>query len=179
MARHLDSRQHRMAVHMIRSKWLSNPQISQIAKCSERSVTELRRKLRLYGTAKPHLVRAGRPPSITPLMLEALCDHLERFLPAWSRRCCFKRVSRVSQMIRSPSKVPIQGDSLTLRGLYCTHPTHPVPSSCRHHSFSCFTKEVKMPRQERVTGLAEQSWPTAARAGWFQDVPFLSHSPTS
>lgn len=76
MARHLDSRQHRMAVHMIRSKRLSNPQIAQIAKCSERSVTELRKKLRLYGTAKPHLVHAGRPPSITPLMFEALCDHL-------------------------------------------------------------------------------------------------------
>lgn len=61
---------------MICSKRLSNPQIAQIAKCSERTVTELRRKLRLYGTARPHLVRAGRPPSITPLMLEALCDHL-------------------------------------------------------------------------------------------------------
>lgn len=61
---------------MIRSKRLSNSQIAQIAKCSERTVTELRRKLRLSGTARPHLVRAGRPPSITPLMLDALCDHL-------------------------------------------------------------------------------------------------------
>lgn len=65
-----------MTVHMICSKRLGNPQIAQIAICSERTVTELCRKLRLYGTTRPQLVCAGRPPSITSLMLEALCDRL-------------------------------------------------------------------------------------------------------
>lgn len=64
-----------MIVHMITKK-LTTSQIAKIADCSERSVTYIRRKLRLYGTVKPRLGGAGRPPTITPLMLEALCDHL-------------------------------------------------------------------------------------------------------
>ena len=76
MARHLDSRQHKIILHMIRSNKLTTSQIAAVAKCSPRSVSYIRRKLRLYGTAKPCLLRAGRPPSITPLMIKALCDHL-------------------------------------------------------------------------------------------------------
>ncbi|OJD09561.1 hypothetical protein ACJ73_10222 [Blastomyces percursus] len=42
------------------------------AGCSERTVTHIRRNLRLFGSASPPLIRAGRPRSITPSMLDVL-----------------------------------------------------------------------------------------------------------
>jgi hypothetical protein len=44
--------------------------------CSECTITHIRKNLRLFGSASPPLVRAGRLRSRTPMMLDARCDHL-------------------------------------------------------------------------------------------------------
>lgn len=61
---------------MILSKLLTTSQMAKAAACSERTITHIRKNLRLFGSASPPLIRAGRPRSITPPMLDALCDHL-------------------------------------------------------------------------------------------------------
>lgn len=77
MARNLESWQREIIVHMIHTrKKLTTSQMAGIAKCTERSVTHIRKNLRLFGTARASPVPAGRPPSITPLMLDALRDYL-------------------------------------------------------------------------------------------------------
>jgi transposase len=65
-----------MIIHMIRSKKFTMQQIADAAKCSRRSVSNIHRKLQKFGSARPCLVHAGRPPTFTPLMLDALCEHL-------------------------------------------------------------------------------------------------------
>lgn len=52
------------------------PEIAQAAECSNVSISKILKKLRFFGCAKPVLVRAGRPSSITPLMITDLCNHL-------------------------------------------------------------------------------------------------------
>ena len=77
MARNLESWQREIIFHMIHSrKKLTTTQMAGIAKCTERSVTHIRKNLRLFGAARAPPVPAGRPASITPLMLDALCDYL-------------------------------------------------------------------------------------------------------
>jgi hypothetical protein len=75
MARTLDSQRHAMIVHMIRSGRFTTLQIAKAANRSKCSGANIRKKL-LFGSARPRLVRAGWPPSITPLMLDTLCEHL-------------------------------------------------------------------------------------------------------
>jgi transposase len=55
---------------------LTNPQIAKAVRCSERSVTNIRLNLRLFGSARAPSNRSGRQRSITLLMLKALCEHL-------------------------------------------------------------------------------------------------------
>lgn len=55
---------------------LSTAQIARAANCSERSVSNIRSKLRLFGTARAPPNRVGRRRSITAPMLKALCEHL-------------------------------------------------------------------------------------------------------
>lgn len=61
---------------MLKSNELTISQIANAAECSKRSVYSIRSNLELFGSAKALLIRAGRPRILTPLMLEALCDHL-------------------------------------------------------------------------------------------------------
>lgn len=61
---------------MILSKSLTTSQITDAAGCSARSITTIRTNLRQFGDTRAPPIRAGRPRSITPPMLEALCDHL-------------------------------------------------------------------------------------------------------
>lgn len=76
MARNLKSWQREIIVHMIHSrKKLTTAQMAGIAKCTRRSVTHIRKNLRLFGTTRAPPVPAGRPPSITPLYA-LLCDYL-------------------------------------------------------------------------------------------------------
>jgi transposase len=50
--------------------------MANIAECSERSIKAIRSNIHYFGTAKAPLNGRGRPRSITPPMLEALCEHL-------------------------------------------------------------------------------------------------------
>lgn len=77
MARNLESWQRTMIVHMIRSKkTLTTSQMARLAKCSERSITNIRKNMRQFGTARSPQIRTGQAPCITASMVDALCDHL-------------------------------------------------------------------------------------------------------
>ena len=77
MARNIDPWQRKMIIHMICSKnRLTTSQMAKVAKCSERSITNIRKNIRLFGSARAPPVPVGRQPSIAPIMLDALCDHL-------------------------------------------------------------------------------------------------------
>lgn len=77
MARNIDPWQRKMIVHMIRSKnRLITSQMAKVAQCSERSLTNIRKNLRLFGSARSPPVSVGRQLSIAPIMLDAFCDHL-------------------------------------------------------------------------------------------------------
>lgn len=61
---------------MISSGELTTSQIAEAAGCSKRAITRIRSNLRVFGSIKAPSIKAGRPRSITPNMLEALCDRL-------------------------------------------------------------------------------------------------------
>ncbi|KAJ5471949.1 hypothetical protein N7539_008518 [Penicillium diatomitis] len=50
--------------------------MAEAAECSERTIKNIRKNLRLFGSVHAPPNRIGRRRSITPPMLEALCDHL-------------------------------------------------------------------------------------------------------
>lgn len=75
MGRHLEPWKHMLIHDMIR-RCFTTAQIADAAECSERSIRNIRANLRLFGSESPPLNRGGRPRSITPPMLEALCEHL-------------------------------------------------------------------------------------------------------
>lgn len=50
--------------------------MAKLAKCSERSITKIRKNMRLFGSPNSPTIPPGPSPSITPVMLDALCDHL-------------------------------------------------------------------------------------------------------
>lgn len=61
---------------MISSDELTTSEIAEAAGCSKRAIIRIRSNLRLFGSIKAPSIKAGRPRSITPIMLEALCDRL-------------------------------------------------------------------------------------------------------
>ncbi|OQD95160.1 hypothetical protein PENVUL_c118G04214 [Penicillium vulpinum] len=61
---------------MILSNKLTASEMARAAGCSKRAIFRIRSNLRLFGTIKAPPVKAGRPRSITPIMLEALCNYL-------------------------------------------------------------------------------------------------------
>lgn len=66
----------RLIQDMISSGELTTSQIAQAAGCSKRTMIRIRSNLQLFGSIKAPAIKAGRPRSITQVMLEALCDHL-------------------------------------------------------------------------------------------------------
>jgi hypothetical protein len=76
MAPRLASSQLEMIRDMISSKLLTTSQMSEAAGCSKRSIINIRTNLRLFGDVRAPPKVGGRPRIITPIMLEALCDHL-------------------------------------------------------------------------------------------------------
>ncbi|GFG19955.1 hypothetical protein IFM5058_10397 [Aspergillus udagawae] len=77
MAPRLSLLQVEIARDMILSKEpLTNTEIARVAQCSERSVTNIRRNLKLFGTPRAPENRVGRLKSITSHMLQVLCEHL-------------------------------------------------------------------------------------------------------
>ncbi|KAJ5084558.1 hypothetical protein NUU61_009137 [Penicillium alfredii] len=61
---------------MISSDELTTSQMAEAAGCSERAIIRIRSNLRLFGNVKAPPITAGQPRTITPIMLEDLCDHL-------------------------------------------------------------------------------------------------------
>jgi transposase len=61
---------------MILSKSLTASQMAKAAECSKRSIINISNKLRRFGNARLPPTRVGRRRSITPPMIEALCDRL-------------------------------------------------------------------------------------------------------
>lgn len=61
---------------MILSKSLTTSQMAEAAECSTRSIINIRNNLRHFGSVRAPFTRVGRRRSITPLVLEVLCDHL-------------------------------------------------------------------------------------------------------
>lgn len=76
MARHLEPWQRTKIVHMIRSKKFTPSQIAKSMGCDRRSVSTIRKNLRVFGTAGTPSVQAGCQPTVTPYMTDALLDHL-------------------------------------------------------------------------------------------------------
>ncbi|KAJ5102349.1 hypothetical protein NUU61_004571 [Penicillium alfredii] len=66
----------RLINDMIQSQSLTRSQMAKAAECSEQTIKNIRRNLRLFGHVHAPPTRVGRRRSLTPPMLEALCDHL-------------------------------------------------------------------------------------------------------
>jgi transposase len=75
MAPNLGKSQHNIINIMIPSKAKAT-EIATAARCDPRSVRTIREKIRVLGTANAPRNRPGRKRSITPCMLDALCEHL-------------------------------------------------------------------------------------------------------
>ncbi|KAJ6441866.1 spc7 protein [Purpureocillium lavendulum] len=78
MAPRLNPSQHKRARAMILVENLSIPEIAAQLGCHERTVSRLRRKVRLFGDTRTptELYRTGRPNAVTPLMIETLRKEL-------------------------------------------------------------------------------------------------------
>lgn len=82
MARNIDTWQRKMIIHMICSKSkLTTSQMAKVTQCSERSITQIRKNLRLFCSARYPQISVGRQPSIAPIMLDEqisiLCENGE------------------------------------------------------------------------------------------------------
>ncbi|KAI2681221.1 hypothetical protein DTO013E5_7825 [Penicillium roqueforti] len=61
---------------MIESQSLTTTQMAEEAECSKVTIINIRRNLRQFGSVHAPPTRVGRKPTVTPLMIDALCDHL-------------------------------------------------------------------------------------------------------
>jgi hypothetical protein len=61
---------------MIESQSLTTSQMAEEADCSKPTIKNIRRNLQQFGSVHAPPTRVGRRCTVTPLMLEALCDHL-------------------------------------------------------------------------------------------------------
>jgi hypothetical protein len=76
MAPHLAASQHLLIHDMILSRSLTDTQMAEVAGCSDRSIRAIRSNLRYFGTTSAPFNGIGRRRSITPLMLQTLCEYL-------------------------------------------------------------------------------------------------------
>lgn len=61
---------------MIHRGDLSISQMAQAAGCNRSTILRISSKIRMFGSVKSPSNKGGRPRSITPVMLEALCEYL-------------------------------------------------------------------------------------------------------
>ena len=61
---------------MIESQSLTTSQMAEEAECSKLTIINIRRNLRHFGSVHAPLTRIGRRRTVTPLMMQALCEHL-------------------------------------------------------------------------------------------------------
>jgi hypothetical protein len=67
LAKNIESWQRKMIIHMICSNnRLSTSQMAKVAQCSECSITNIRKNLRLFGSARSPLASVGPQRSIAP-----------------------------------------------------------------------------------------------------------------
>lgn len=76
MAPNLAPSQHDQIRDMIVGQSLTNPQMADVAGSSIRTIKSIRANLRCFGNTKAPRNGCGRPRSLTPPMLDALCEHL-------------------------------------------------------------------------------------------------------
>jgi hypothetical protein len=76
MAPNLAPSQHDPIRAIILDKMLKTREMANVAECSERSIKAIRSNLYYFGTTKAPPNGGGRPRSITPPMLEVLCEQL-------------------------------------------------------------------------------------------------------
>lgn len=81
---------------MILSRSLTTSEIVEAARCTPRSVITIRSNFRQFGDTRARPIRAGRPRSITPLMLEALCDYLLEKPSLYLNKIAFFRCDKFS-----------------------------------------------------------------------------------
>jgi transposase len=79
MALNLSVSQHAEIQHMIEVKRFTHRQIADVANCSIDAVEAISRNLRDFGSTRAP-GSGGRPPFVTPVMREALLEHLLRKL---------------------------------------------------------------------------------------------------
>ena len=65
-----------MIQHMILSKPLTASQMAKAAGCSKRSIINISNNLGRFGNVRAPPTRVGRRRTVTPPMIEALCDRL-------------------------------------------------------------------------------------------------------
>jgi transposase len=73
MALNLAPSKHEFIYDMIRSGELS---ISEMAGCNKNTILRISSNIQMFCSVKALSNKGGRPRSITPIILEALCDHL-------------------------------------------------------------------------------------------------------
>lgn len=61
---------------MVESQSLATSQMAEEAECSKVTIINLRRNLRHFGSFHAPPTSGGRKRSVTPLIVDALCDHL-------------------------------------------------------------------------------------------------------
>ena len=61
---------------MIHSGELSITEMANAAGCNKSTISRISSNIRTFGSVKAPPIKGGGPRSITPVMLEALCDHL-------------------------------------------------------------------------------------------------------
>ena len=76
MAPRLPSSKLYLISDMIESQSLTTSQMAEEAECSKLTIINIRRNLRLFGSVHAPPTRIGRKRTVTPSMIEALCDHL-------------------------------------------------------------------------------------------------------
>src|SRR3954454_23336223 len=95
---------------MILDKRLKTNQIAEDVECSERSVKGIRSNIRYYGATRAPPNGGGRPRSMTPLMIEALCEHLlekpglyleEMVIFLWDEFDVLMSTSRISRALKA------------------------------------------------------------------------------
>jgi transposase len=61
---------------MIESQSFTTSELAELAECNKLTIINIRRNLRQFGNIYAPQTRVGRKRTVTPLMIEALCDHL-------------------------------------------------------------------------------------------------------
>jgi hypothetical protein len=78
MARHLEPWRSTKIVHMIHSGRFTSSQIAESAEYDRRTVSTIRKNLRLFGTPGTPSVHIGCQPTVTPYIIDVLLDHLNK-----------------------------------------------------------------------------------------------------